>query len=829
MIDYSLDLGLGTDISRAAVRAIYDALGVSPLAGQAFAGWKTLLSQAMGQDLNRPAAALEDLCGAYEIEAGDAFRARPAAILFALHTYHAILTKLIVCHALRFVPGPAEMSRGGDGGDSLSAMMREMENGRIVSTLWPQDEYVQTGENGDGEQAGRDWFAWYLDVLSRPMRKWISRAAEVIAKYDVAGPVGGDRLGELYQSLLPKKVRHALGEYYTPAWLVEYMLDRLKYRGGLDETILDPSCGSGNFLLAAIGRIRRRWETKIPPQELARKICENVAGFDLNPIAVLTARANFLLAVGDLIDNPGATGCSSGSAEPSSSGVTGNSPGATGCLPASAESHLQKMPIQLRDTILAADESPRRFDYVAGNPPWIAWDNLSNAYREKTKPIWRRLGLFTLSGNDARHGGGKKDLSMLMTYVCAERHLADGGRLGFVVTQTLFQTRGAGDGFRRFRIGDGGPPLGVYHADDMVALRPFPGAANWTGTIFLKKGCETVYPVAYDRWQQAKKTLPDKPAAAHDKFERERLQARPVDRDRPGSPWFVQPADIEADLTLLVRPSDYTGHLGANTGGANPVYWLRIIANEGGYLRVANLAQSGARGSKIAAVEAAIEPELVYPLVRWGDVARYRAAPSAYILMAQDPLSRRGYDENYMRERFPKTYAYLAGHKERLEARAAYRRYQADAAFYSMYNVGEYTLAPIKVVWRRMDKRINAAVLEPVDDRFLGYRPVVPQETCVLIAAASRDEAHYLAAVLNSRRTELLACGHSVTGGKGFGSPGILDYLGIERFRPEDARHLELARLSRLAHDLSAAGEDLAAVQADIDRTARVDSSDRPG
>ena len=56
------------------------------------------------------------------------------------------------------------------------------------------------------------------------------------------------------------------------------------------------------------------------------------------------------------------------------------------------------------------------------------------------------------------------------------------------------------------------------------------------------------------------------------------------------------------------------------------------------------------------------------------------------------------------------------------------------AALYSMYNVGPYTLAPLKVVWRRMDRRINAAVVEAIDDPLLGRRPVVPQETCVLTA-----------------------------------------------------------------------------------------------
>jgi adenine-specific DNA-methyltransferase len=117
-----------------------------------------------------------------------------------------------------------------------------------------------------------------------------------------------------------------------------------------------------------------------------------------------------------------------------------------------------------------------------------------------------------------------------------------------------------------------------------------------------------------------------------------------------------------------------------------------------------------------------------------------------------------------------------------------------------MYNVGPYTIAPIKVVWRRMDRRINAAVVEEVDDPWLGRRPVIPQETCVLVACGSADEAHYICAVLNSAivNERILAC--SVRGGKGFGTPGMLDFVPLCRFRPDDPRHVELAALSRMAH-----------------------------
>ncbi len=84
-----------------------------------------------------------------------------------------------------------------------------------------------------------------------------------------------DILGFIYQSLLTEGERIRTGQYYTPAHIVDFMLGEKKVKSG--ETLLDPCCGSGAFLLGV--------ETGNPL---------SLYGFDINPVAVMITGTNLL-------------------------------------------------------------------------------------------------------------------------------------------------------------------------------------------------------------------------------------------------------------------------------------------------------------------------------------------------------------------------------------------------------------------------------------------------------------------------------------------------------------------------------------------------------
>ena len=112
---------------------------------------------------------------------------------------------------------------------------------------------------------------------------------------------------DLYHGLIPGSIRHDLGEYYTPDWLAEHTLELAGYDGNPRKRLLDPACGSGTFLVLALKRAKEwllehvEWQATEKKTEAVRLLSENIVGFDLNPLAVIASRVNYLLALGPLL------------------------------------------------------------------------------------------------------------------------------------------------------------------------------------------------------------------------------------------------------------------------------------------------------------------------------------------------------------------------------------------------------------------------------------------------------------------------------------------------------------------------------------------------
>jgi len=436
-------------------------------------------------------------------------------------------------------------------------------------------------------------------------------------------------------------------------------------------------------------------------------------------------------------------------------------------------------------------------------------------YRNATKKLWADYGLFSLKGHAAQLGGGKKDIAMLFTYACMDNYLKDKCRLGFVLTQTLFKSKGAGDGFRRFGLGKK-EPIRVVAVDDLSDFQPSDAATNRTSVAVFQKGVPTRPQVKYIIWRKKPKARISLELSLDDVDEattRKEYMASPVDPDKPTSPWITLTGRTIGAVQKAKGGSVYKASEGSNTLGANGVYWLRLVEKRpDGLWVVENLAAIG--DTTVKPVCEPLEEEFIYPLLRGRDVSSWLARPQHYVLLVQDPAERRGYDEEWLQTNFEYTYNYLEKFEAVLTGRAGFRKYFCkpvtdpktgekrlipEASFYSMYNVAESILSAFKVVWREQASFLTAAVV--ASDERLG-KTVIPDHKLMYVPVATQEEADYLCAVLNSSTAQLIAKSYSVETST---STHILQNVAVPKFDPSKHLHKELVELSRSAHPLSMA------------------------
>jgi hypothetical protein len=123
-------------------------------------------------------------------------------------------------------------------------------------------------------------------------------------QHDFTDPAWNTRfLGDLYQDLSEAtRKRYALLQ--TPEFVEEFILDRtltpaIRTFGFREVRMIDPTCGSGHFLLGGFARLVAEWQRAEPgrnPRDVAQKALDAVAGVDLNPFAVAISRFRLLVA-----------------------------------------------------------------------------------------------------------------------------------------------------------------------------------------------------------------------------------------------------------------------------------------------------------------------------------------------------------------------------------------------------------------------------------------------------------------------------------------------------------------------------------------------------
>ena len=361
---------------------------------------------------------------------------KPDLSLLVDHTYLNILAKIIVY--LKFAGNKPDRSE-----------IPEVINGKY---------FIDKGITNFLEE---DFSLWLLNPQIENKSLVLFRMImDALANYDFS-EINEDIFREIYEDIVERKERHKTGEYYTPEWLVQLILNDVfalceREKGMVIPKILDPACGSGTFLYHAIRYLMEK-------RASLKDITKNVAGIDINPVATIITKANYLIAISDLIE----------------------------------DSEEMLLPIYTKDCL----KSPNLFDYdvkiekydiVIGNPPWVVMRSMKN--REYQNFLKKEVVNYHLLENKDVHLFTQMEMATLFFCKCADLYLKRGGLIAFIMPRSVLAGTIHHINFRKFRK----PPIKLIKIIDLEEVSPLFNMPSCV-LIGLKDGT-TKYPVLSERY-----------------------------------------------------------------------------------------------------------------------------------------------------------------------------------------------------------------------------------------------------------------------------------------------------------------------------------------
>jgi SAM-dependent methyltransferase len=194
--------------------------------------------------------------------------------LFIRHTYLATLAKLMSWMRI------TESTSLPDNNQIIKVLEGQFFKEQGIENFLEEDFFSWIGRS-NARKAGVSVVRWMFSLLQNYNLRELSE----------------DVLKSLYQELVDPVARHDLGEYYTPDWLAHRIIHKL-FESNPQASMLDPSCGSGTFLYLAIREKREMLRDSV---QTLHHILDSVCGVDIHPLAVIVAKTNYILALGNLL------------------------------------------------------------------------------------------------------------------------------------------------------------------------------------------------------------------------------------------------------------------------------------------------------------------------------------------------------------------------------------------------------------------------------------------------------------------------------------------------------------------------------------------------
>jgi hypothetical protein len=613
--------------------------------------------------------------------------------------------------------------------------------------------------------------ARFAGLLDDGCFQWVRPEWECIvarmATYDFSR-LRQDVFQGVYQELVDPEERHDLGEYYTPDWLAERVVAELLPEAGYVK-VLDPTCGSGSFLRAAITHFLDRDAS--PEAGRLQRVLDHVVGIDVHPLAVVIARATYLLALGPLVR--------------------------------AAKGHIS-VPVYLADALTDQPAAPRRnFDVIAGNPPWLSYRYVADPeYQAEIKRL--AVEEYRIAPNRQKLMTQMELATLFMAHSMGW-FAAKGARLGFVMPRSVLSADQHENLRLRSYSGQCRTRLsGYWDMKDVAPLFNVP-----TCVLFAQESADAgsaadVLPVKEWSGKLADRDCPWAEAAKHLSW-----------REAEGRVIYLARRSAFSTASGAASPGTSSPYADDFGQGATIVprcfYFVRAqltfpLDPDGQYRAETDPEQLklGKKPWRDVHLSGHVEGRFFHYVVLAGQILPFAlAAPSLAVIPLIDDGARRSVRDSaaLKREGFREFGDWMEQAERIWRQKREKKSGQMPLEEWLDYQgklTAQRTRDEYVVLYNTSGTNVSAVSVRKPDFAL----PLVFDSTVYCGPVSSADEADYLTAVLNSSVSNRAIKPFQAMGmlGERHIHKKLLD-LPIPRFQPEDIRHAALARLGREARE----------------------------
>ena len=177
--------------------------------------------------------------------------------------------------------------------------------GAIMLALWKSKGQIRRDPEyilGDINEASQKAF-WTAEkagiadslrvpVANKDLAKSAIRIVSILERLGVTVlSAETDYLGQLYETFFTYVGGNTIGQIFTPRHMTAFMAELADVQR--DDDVLDPACGTGGFLIAAMNRVQRR--NKLSRAQMIEIVKKHLVGFEVEPITAALCIANMVL------------------------------------------------------------------------------------------------------------------------------------------------------------------------------------------------------------------------------------------------------------------------------------------------------------------------------------------------------------------------------------------------------------------------------------------------------------------------------------------------------------------------------------------------------